>query len=309
MTFVLSKLFWYVASPGNLCVLLILAGALRLALTRRRRGLALVLAGGLGLAAIAVLPLSAWAIAPLENRFPQPAMPDRVDGIVVLGGGVNPRISAARGRPSVRDAAERLFAAGELARRYPGARIVMSGGEAAIFPTGRPEATVMRDVLVSQGIDASRIATETTSRNTYENAVETRRLMQPKPGEVWILITSAWHMPRAVGCFRTAGWTILPYPVDYQTTGHAEAGTHADGRGLERVGRIGRLRRPGPHRCALSRTVTKRPPVRRRYRCSFGRASRDAPQPAPDRRIAASAGSRSIPRDSRDSATSGPRSR
>jgi uncharacterized SAM-binding protein YcdF (DUF218 family) len=223
MTFVLSKLFWYVASPGNLCVLLILAGALRLALTRRRRGLALVLAGGLGLAAIAVLPLSAWAIAPLENRFPQPAMPDRVDGIVVLGGGVNPRISAARGRPSVRDAAERLFAAGELARRYPRARIVMSGGEAAIFPTGRPEATVMRDVLVSQGIDASRIATETTSRNTYENAVETRRLMQPKPGEVWILITSAWHMPRAVGCFRTAGWTILPYPVDYQTTGHAEA--------------------------------------------------------------------------------------
>lgn len=222
MLFVLSKLFWYVASPGNLCILLILAGALRLALTRRRRGLRLVLAGALGLAAIVTTPISSLAIIPLENRFPQPSLPDRIDGIVVLGGGVNPRISEARGRVSVRDAAERLFSAGELARLYPDARIIMSGGEASIIPTGRNEAAVMRDVLISQGVDSSRIEVESTSRNTYENAAQSQRLAQPKPGETWVLITSSWHMPRAIGCFRTVGWAVLPYPVDYQTTGRVE---------------------------------------------------------------------------------------
>jgi len=218
MLFILSKLFWYVAAPGNLCVLLILSGIVLLAFTRRRRGFRLVVAGGLGLAVIAATPISAWMISPLENRFPQPSLPDRVDGIIVLGGSVNPYISASRGRPSVRDAAERLFAAGELARRYPGARVIVSGGEAAIVPTGHLEAGVMRDVLASQGIPESRIELESTSRNTYENAVETKRLAQPEPGETWILITSAWHMPRSVGCFRSVGWTVLPYPVDYQTT-------------------------------------------------------------------------------------------
>jgi uncharacterized SAM-binding protein YcdF (DUF218 family) len=222
MLFVLSKLFWYIAAPGNLCLLLILIGLLRLALTRRKRGLRLALVGGLGLAAIAATPISAWTIAPLENRFPQPTLPEHVDGIIVLGGSVNAHLSAARGRPSVRDASERLFAAGELARRYPDARLIVSGGEALIIPTGEREADVMRDVLVSQGISASRVELESRSRNTYENAVETKRKADPKPGEVRVLITSAWHMPRADGCFRTAGWNIIPYPVDYQSTGETE---------------------------------------------------------------------------------------
>jgi uncharacterized SAM-binding protein YcdF (DUF218 family) len=222
MLFILSKLFWYVAAPGNLCVLLILAGLLRLALTRRKRGLRLILVGGIGLAGIAATPISAWMITPLENRFPQPVLPDHVDGIVVLGGSVDAHLSAVRRRPSVRDAAERLFAVGELARRYPGARVIVSGGEASIFPTGEREAGVMRDVLVSQGITAARVELESHSRNTYENAVESKRLADPKPGEVWVLITSAWHMPRAVGCFRAIGWDVIPYPVDYQSTGKFE---------------------------------------------------------------------------------------
>lgn len=219
MVFVLSKLFWYLAAPGNLCVLLIVAGVLLLATTRRRRGFRLVLAGALGLTVIAATPISVWTMAPLENRFPQPVLPDRVDGIIVLGGSVSLEISEARGRPSVRDAAERLLAAGELARRYPEARLIVSGGESSIIPIGGSEAAVMRDVIVGQGIPASRIQLESSSRNTYENAVATKDLAQPKPGETWILLTSAWHMPRSVGCFRRAGWTVLPYPVDYQTTG------------------------------------------------------------------------------------------
>jgi uncharacterized SAM-binding protein YcdF (DUF218 family) len=219
MIFVSSKLFWYVVSPGNLLTLIAVLGALRLATSRRRRGLGLVFVGSFGLVAIAVLPISSLVIAPLENRFPVPSLPAHVDGIIVLGGGVDSRISESRGRPAVTNAAERLFMAAALARRYPDARIVLSGGEAAIIPEGFHEATVMRDILVSQDISADRMVTESTSRNTYENAANSYRLAQPKPGEVWVLITSGWHMPRAVGCFRRVGWSVIPYPVDYRTTG------------------------------------------------------------------------------------------
>jgi len=222
MTFILSKLFWYVASPGNLCVILVLAGTLRLLASRRRNGLGLVLAGILGLVAITVLPISSWVITPLENRFPQPTLPEHIDGIVVLGGSVSPTLAAARHQPSIRDAAERMTATAELARRFPDARIIVSGGESSIVPTGRHEAVVMRDVLVSQGIDPWRIELEEASRNTYENAVESMRIAHPAADDVWILVTSGWHMPRAVGCFRAIGWPVLPYPVDFQTTGRFE---------------------------------------------------------------------------------------
>ena len=218
MMFILSKIFWYVATPGNFFLIVALLGTLRLAFTRRRRGLGLVLIGIGGLAAVTILPISSWAIAPLENRFPQPILPEQIEGIVVLGGGVNPTIADARQQISVPEASERLFEAVSLARRYPTARIIVSGGEASIIPKGLSEANAMRNVLIEAGVNSARIETESTSRNTYENAVNTHQLAQPKPDEKWLLVTSGWHMPRAVGCFRNVGWAVLPYPVDYRTT-------------------------------------------------------------------------------------------
>jgi uncharacterized SAM-binding protein YcdF (DUF218 family) len=222
MIFILSKLFWYAATPGNFFVLVALVGTVCLAFTRRRRGFSLIVIGIGGLITLTVLPVSSWMLAPLENRFPQPPIPDRIDGIVVLGGGVNPVIAAARHQISVGDASERLFTASTLARLHPEARIIVSGGEAGIAPKGFTEAAVMRDVLISQGIDESRIEIENKSRNTYENALNSLRLAQPKRGETWLIVTSGWHMPRAVGCFREVGWQAVPYPVDYRTTGETE---------------------------------------------------------------------------------------
>ena len=77
------------------------------------------------------------------------------------------------------------------------------------------EADLARPLLQSLGIDSSRTLYERDSRTTWENAVYSRKLAQPKPGETWLLVTSAWHMPRAVGCFRKVGWNVVPYPVNY----------------------------------------------------------------------------------------------
>ncbi|HUN47216.1 MAG TPA: YdcF family protein [Stellaceae bacterium] len=219
--FVLSKLFWFVAQPGDLLVLILVAGTIWLLVSGHRRGLGLVVLAAIGFTATAALPVGEWMIMPLEDRIAPPAtLPPNITGIILLGGGVNEVISAARNHPTVNDAADRLVGTAALARRYPEARIVVSGGSSRIIPNGAVEAVAMENFLVEEGIDRARITREARSRNTYENALYSYDEVKPKPGETWLLVTSAWHMPRAVGCFREVGWHVIPYPVDYKTTGH-----------------------------------------------------------------------------------------
>jgi len=220
VTFIFSKLFWMIAAPGNFLVLVLCLGTLSLAVSGRRRGLTWIALATLALATIAVLPLGEWLMTPLEDRFPVPAeMPGRIDGIVVLGGAIEDAVSEARAAPEFNQASARVAGAALLVRRYPAARVVLVGGDSHLVANGFSEAAVMLRFLTGLGVDPGRIATETQSRTTYENAVFAYRQIEPKRGETWLLVTSASHMPRAVGCFRRAGWSVLPYPVDYRTTG------------------------------------------------------------------------------------------
>lgn len=211
-------------APSAIICLMFVTGSLWLVISRRRRGLSLIVAGTVALVAICILPVSSLMVIPLEDRFATPTLPAHVDGIVVLGGSISPRLSLARGRPAVRDASERLFSAAALARLYPDARLILCGGIVNPYANAVPESMVMRDLLASIGVTPERLELETKSRNTYENAIYALELAHPKPGETWLLVTSGTHMPRAVGSFRKAGWTILPYPVDYLTDGTASIG-------------------------------------------------------------------------------------
>jgi uncharacterized SAM-binding protein YcdF (DUF218 family) len=219
MFFVASKLFWMVLEPGNLLLILLAWGMLRLAATRRRKGMLLASLAVWGFVAALVLPLGQWAMAPLEMRFPAPPMPEKADGIIVLGGAIDPDITNAHGQVALNEAASRITETFILANHYPAARVVLSGGNGELLSSGLSEADATRDLLVAMGLDEHRLVLESHSRNTYENAVFSKETADPKPGEIWILVTSAEHMPRAVGCFRHAGWDILPYPVGYQTDG------------------------------------------------------------------------------------------
>ena len=218
-SFVLSKLMWIVFQPGNV-FLAALAASIGLLWTRWRRTGRVILSFLLVVGVvIAILPIGMWLITPLEDRFPPADPPERVDGIIVLGGALNPSITHARGQSSVNDNAERLLAFVELANRYPEARLVFTGGSASIFPQELTEADVARQVFRQIGLDLDRVVFEQASRNTYENAAMSRDMVRPKPDEVWLLVTSARHMPRAWGVFEKAGWPAIPYPVDYTTEG------------------------------------------------------------------------------------------
>jgi uncharacterized SAM-binding protein YcdF (DUF218 family) len=234
--FVFSKLFWIVAQPGNLLLLLLLWGVLRLAVTGRRRGFGAVVAATLAFLVVCILPVGLWAVGPLERRFAPPdPMPASVDGIIVLGGAVDPDISASHGQVSLNDAGERITEAVALALRYPSARILLSGGSGALTSAGRSEADAMSLLMVADGISADRLMLEGKSRNTIENAEYSLALARPKPGETWLLVTSAAHMPRSVGCFRHVGWSIVPYPVDYHLGGEVTPDTFELGQKLTRL--------------------------------------------------------------------------
>lgn len=220
MTFVLSKLFWFVAEPGNLFVILLCLAALLLFTRWLRWGRLLAVILALAAVALAVIPASEWLLLPLEERFPPPQpMPQSADGVIVLGGAVSTSLTELRGQPIVNEHAERLLAMAELARRYPQARLVFSGGSASLLDPAFREADVARMVLEQMGVDVGRVIFERNSRNTHENVVQSKSIVRPAPGQTWLLVTSAWHMPRAVGIFRKAGWPVVAYPVDYLTGG------------------------------------------------------------------------------------------
>lgn len=216
--FVLSKIYTSLVNPG-FWVLLLVAGGTALLWTRWYRGGRRILAAtALFLAFVAVVPVGNWATAVLENRFPTVRdLPARIDGIVVLGGTINQFVTRARGQPALTDGAERLTEFVALARRHPEARLMFTGGSGSVTRQDVKEAEAARMFFAQMGLDVGRVMFEDRSRNTWENALFTYRMAAPKPGETWVLITSAQHMPRSVGTFRKAGWQPLPYPVDYLT--------------------------------------------------------------------------------------------
>ncbi len=222
MLFILGEIVGTLTLVGTVLLLICVAG---LVLTRRRGsriGRGLLVIGIIGFVLVWLLPVDQWALLPLEDRFPQVTQPPaHVDGIIVLGGAVLPDLSADRGIPSLNDAAERMTTGVALALRYPTARLVFTGGRGTVVPGETTEADVARTLFISLGIPPDRLVMESASRTTYDNAVMTKALVNPQPGQTWILVTSAAHMPRSVGLFRAAGWNVLPWPVGYKSgVGH-----------------------------------------------------------------------------------------
>lgn len=225
MFFPLSKLIFFAITPSNFLILTGILGAVLLATTRLRRTAAgLVFLSLTGLAVAGFTPLSNWVALPLEDRFPAFADDGApITGIIVLGGGVETGLSMRRGQMIANDAGERQTAMADLARRYPGSRLVFSGGSGSIAGETTSEAEVIGRYADVLGLPRTRLIQEDRSRNTRENAAFTADKIQPKAGERWLLVTSAWHMPRSMGCFRKAGFDVVAYPVDYRTGGPRDA--------------------------------------------------------------------------------------
>jgi len=220
MFFLLAKILGFFALPSNILITLALIGVVLTGTRFARAGRRLAITAVILLALAGLSPLANAIILPLEQRFPPwDASRGAPTGIISLGGALDTVVSPARGEVALNEAAERMTAIAELARRFPQARIVFSGGSDRIILAGVSEASLAERLFISFGIAKERITLEDKSRDTLENARFTRDIVQPKPSERWLLVTSAHHMPRSVGVFRAAGFAVEAFPVDYRTRG------------------------------------------------------------------------------------------
>jgi len=228
MYFFISKTVGIFAIPSNAIMGLILCGLLLWPTRSSKIGKRIVLIGIFLLLVVGASPLGTALLLPLEDRFPPwDSTRGAPTGVIVLGGVINPEVSAARGEVSLGGAAERLLAAVELFRRYPTARIVFTGGVSNVVYGGLPESDMAVRLLDNLGVPRGHIELDRDARNTMENAINAKHLVAPKPGERWLLITSASHMPRAIGLFREAGFAVEAYPVDWQTSGWVDITTQS----------------------------------------------------------------------------------
>jgi len=184
LTFLFGKLLWTVVQPGNLFLLCLLAGVLLFLLSRGRRGKAMVGVAAIGLALFAIAPIGQAMLLSLEERLPRPArLPEKVDGILVLGGAVDPALSLAYGETVFNSSVARVLSGIELARRHPEAKLALIGGEGGFTPVGLAESRATLGFVVEQGIDAARVTLEERSRSTHENATYAEAVIRPGPGE------------------------------------------------------------------------------------------------------------------------------
>ena len=224
MFFILSKTAAFFLLPSNLVITAGLIGIVLLTTRFRRAGLRLAIASLVLLALLGFSPLGVLLGHALESRFPPwDASRGAPDGIVVLGGGIAENLSGDYDEPILTGEGSRITAIAKLARAYPNARIVYSNGDASLLGNGRNDSEYLQRLLDSFGIARQRVTLETRSRNTHENAVFSKEVARLKPGERWLLVTSAYHMPRAVGCFRQAGFPVEAYPVAWRTPAHFTA--------------------------------------------------------------------------------------
>lgn len=221
MFFIASKIFENLFAPLQFSLLLSLVGVALLFTRYSRYGRTCVSVGVAILLVMAYSPLSGFFAAPLEKRFPPP--PENMpapDGIIVLGGAIDQKLSEKLDRPVLLDSsAERLTAPLALKRKFPQVRIVFTGGAAGMDGSTFREAHGVQRFWRDLGLVSNDVAFEDRARNTFENAIFARNLAQPKPGERWLLVTSAMHIPRSVGIFRKAGFPVIAYPVDFRTDG------------------------------------------------------------------------------------------
>lgn len=219
--FVVSKVFWNMVQPLSLVFLfaalaLLLIGLKHLRLAAAALSFALVV-----LFLTLYTTLGSFLLQTLEARFPRPAGdPPELACMIVLGGAFETEVTTARGGMDLNQAADRFVEALRLAILYPEAKILVSGGDGSLSGIYEGDAAASIRFFEAFGISRDRLIAETTSRNTDENAQNSRELLASSGLGQCLLITSAFHMPRSVGLFRKAGVEITPWPVDYRTAGN-----------------------------------------------------------------------------------------
>jgi len=209
----LSKLAWFFVEPSHLLVWTLIAAAIQSA-RRKISGAILAAVAASWLLMMLLYPLGNSALRPIEDEVPRPNWPAHVDGILVLGEGLNPDIPRTRGGVGgIGSDGGTLIAARVLAQHYPDAKMIYSGDEG--------EVVIAKPLFAEMGMTGP-ILFDGRSSNTWENLLIAHRIAKPTPGEVWLLVAAGFHLPRALAVSRQLDWPMIPWASDYLSTARGQ---------------------------------------------------------------------------------------
>lgn len=212
----LSKILPLFVYPLGLSILLVLLGLLLL-LARGRGAASLLLLTSVALLWAASTPaLSTWLEMGIQNRYPPRSVEElaAADCAIVLGG-IMGQATPPRVRSELSGSVDRILLASRVFRQGKAGKIVVAAGNLPWITATQPEAELIRDLLVEWGVPTEAILLDTESRNSRENAVNARKLMEREGLHSAFLITSANHMPRALAVFHRVGiMAVLPLSTD-----------------------------------------------------------------------------------------------
>lgn len=226
MFFSIAKIFWILCQPITFIAFLMIIGIVFFKTAFGRKFLVSVCSLFVFLGFFPVGNNLLWY---LEDMYELPnVLPKKIDGIIVLGGAIEGKLTYAHGQPQINDNAERMTEFVKLGRLYPNAKLVFTGGDGTLFQSSGKESTIASILFKDLGFTSPQLVFEDKSKNTYENMVFSRELVNPKPGEQWVLVTSAFHLPRSVAIFSSNGWQVIPYPAGYITEGRYDYTPNAE---------------------------------------------------------------------------------
>jgi len=216
--FYLSKIFWWMINPANVIFLCLTLAVSFMFFKRLNSARFFGVSALIIYAVFGIFPIGSYMLNQLENRFPQQTeIPNGIQGIIVLGGIVNVKLTDARQNLALNSNVERIVSLVPLTEKYPDLPILFTGGAGLIGHPELNEANMLKGLMGQFIKGQNKVVFENKSRNTYENALYSKEIVDENGGGKWLLVTSARHMPRAVGAFRKHDIRIVPYPVDFNT--------------------------------------------------------------------------------------------
>ena len=216
--FLLSKIVWVILSHLNLLIIFLIFGYLFKILRKRLVSRAFYLISLLFFIIVGILPTGTFFLSELESKYPAlNILPKDINGIIILGGPTNPNLTHIHNQVAFNEAGERLTEAIRLIKIYNSSTVIFSGGSGSLNPDVLPHTFVAKKFFLEMGVDINKIIFESKSNNTYENILFSKNIVNPKKNEKWLLVTSSFHMTRAMNVAEKLKWEFIPYPVDFRT--------------------------------------------------------------------------------------------
>lgn len=220
--FLASKVFWAIAQPDSLIVIILAISAVLTLFNHLRWAKITILSTTLFLVGLGFYPLGDVILAPLENSYTRPSNVDPTR-IILLGGAEDNYPSALTLIPNLTEAGDRFLAALSLAHQFPNATLIFTGGSGHLLDQSISGTDIASPIFNQFPTLAGRTILEGSSRNTFENAKNTKATLAALDHDLahgqTVLVTSAFHMRRSMGVFCTAGYqNLIPYPADYRVS-------------------------------------------------------------------------------------------